>query len=297
MWDLENKTPFAAERVVLQDTDGADVWIVAVRGTFTLQLGGSVELAEEQQPVCLIPEYTGEAGRSSLRCDDDLVLTKVTTDVLLHGHAFTPEGRPADQVRVRLCVGTVDKTLLVVGDCVFKGGAGEVEPGPPQPFVKMPMVYERAWGGAEEGDWGLEGIPANPIGVGFGDPGRLEGTRAPNVLYPDRGDTRPAGFGPIPRECSPRREYAGTYDENWRRRRQPLLALDLDRRFFQCAPEDQQPPTFLQGGSRWSCTTSLREGCCGFPCRAPRSRSAPTSTATPWSTKATCTPCSWSRTG
>ena len=30
--------------------------------------------------------------------------------------------------------------------------------------------------------------------------------------------------------------------------RQPLLPADFDDRFFQCAPEDQQSPSFLRGG-------------------------------------------------
>jgi hypothetical protein len=41
---------------------------------------------------------------------------------------------------------------------------------------------------------------------------------------------------------------AGTYDDKWAKERQPLLALDFDERFYQCAPPDQQTKGFLVGG-------------------------------------------------
>src|SRR5262249_6220502 len=44
--------------------------------------------------------------------------------------------------------------------------------------------------------------------------------------------------------------YAGTYDEKWLKERLPLWAEDMDDRYFQCAPEDQQVPGFLRGGER-----------------------------------------------
>lgn len=250
MWDLDNKTPYCAERAVLQDRHGADVWVVLLRGTFVIQPGGELELAPRQVPVCMAPEYTGEPGRSSLRHDGDLVLSKGTTDVLLLGSAHAPGGGPATEVRVDLQVGPLSKSLLVLGDRRFGAGADGPVAGSPRPFRSMPVSYERAHGGVQDGRIvpGCAGEPANPIGVGFAtDPQDLAGRPAPNVLYPDRRE-RPAGFGPIPRDWSPRREYAGTYDTAWRRRRQPLLPLDFDERFYQCAPADQQPRSFFVGG-------------------------------------------------
>ena len=58
----------------------------------------------------------------------------------------------------------------------------------------------------------------------------------------------PAGFGVIASHWQPRVGYAGTYDEHWMKTRQPLLAEDLDDRYFQCAPLDQQAPQWLRGG-------------------------------------------------
>jgi hypothetical protein len=56
------------------------------------------------------------------------------------------------------------------------------------------------------------------------------------------------GFGPIPRHKPPRVELGGTYDARWKQERFPLLPLDFDERFFQCAPPDQQTLEPLKGG-------------------------------------------------
>ena len=61
-------------------------------------------------------------------------------------------------------------------------------------------------------------------------------------------ETIPAGLGPIARDWEPRLSLAGTFGEAWRRTRHPLVPLDFDERFYQCAPPDQQAPTHLQGG-------------------------------------------------
>lgn len=62
------------------------------------------------------------------------------------------------------------------------------------------------------------------------------------------GSASPAGFGPLAPHWQPRVAFAGTYDEAWRNDRQPLLPADFDDRFYQCAPQDQQTPSFLRGG-------------------------------------------------
>ncbi len=42
--------------------------------------------------------------------------------------------------------------------------------------------------------------------------------------------------------------FGGTYDDHWQKTRAPLLAADMDDRWFQCAPVDQQCPQGLSGG-------------------------------------------------
>jgi hypothetical protein len=258
MWVIENDTPFAAERCWVRDRDGAEVWLIAVRGTFVIGSDGSTTLANEHGEVCLVPKFEGEPSSSSLVYDTDLVHTKIASDVLLHGHAFAPQGRPATRVDVTLKIGNIDKTLRVSGDRHWQDGVLGLSMTSPEPFETMPIVYERAFGGSDRKSddpkrhaWDER----NPVGVGFAiEAEHLIGQPVPNIEYPEepisswRQRPRPAGFGPIPGHWLPRPGFAGTYDAAWERERLPLLPDDFDDRYYNCAPLDQQIPGFLRGG-------------------------------------------------
>ena len=41
MWQIDNRTPFAAERGWVRDRDGAEVWLVAVKCTFDILPDGT----------------------------------------------------------------------------------------------------------------------------------------------------------------------------------------------------------------------------------------------------------------
>ena len=253
MWMVDNRTPFAADRAWVRDRDGAEVWLVAVKASFDILADGSTRICEEQPPVLRAPEYHGEPGKSSIKYEADLVLTKKVTDILVVGHAHAPGGRPVSELDVGFRVGPVQKILKVFGDRQW----GPLGPSRPEPFVQMPLVYERAFGGVDpqsanpERDWDWR----NPVGCGFAlKKAHLDGVPMPNIEAADRlissWDQRPApaGFGPIDSHWQPRASFAGTYDERWMKERQPLLPEDFDERFFQCASADQQAPGFLAGG-------------------------------------------------
>lgn len=252
MWQIDNRTPFAAERGWVRDRDGTEIWLVVVKATFDVLEDGSTRVAKEQPPVLLVPEYYGEPGRSSVKYDADVVLTKTTTDVLVIGHAYAPPATTVTSVDVGFRVGPVQKILRVFGPRHWK----TLGPSAPEPFEKMPIVYERAFGGvdpasgAPERDWDWR----NPVGTGFTANGHVAGLALPNVEDPRHligspGDRpSPAGFGAIASHWQPRAGFAGTYDERWMKTRQPLLAEDLDDRYFQSAPVDQQAPEWLHGG-------------------------------------------------
>src|SRR5690606_16313300 len=143
MWALENRTPFAADRAWVRDRDGAEVWLVAVKATFDILPDGRTAISEEQPPVLHLPQHHGEPGHSSIQYDADLVLTKVATDVIVVGQAHAPGGQPVTQLDVGLRVGPIQKVLRVFGDRFWNAFG----PSAPQPFVSMPLVYERAYGG------------------------------------------------------------------------------------------------------------------------------------------------------
>jgi hypothetical protein len=250
MWVVDNQTPFAAERCWIRDRDGSEVWLVAVRAAFSIAPDGATQPAKEQEPVVMAPEYWGEPAATSLRYDSDLVHKKLSTDVLLHGHAYAPKGKPAEQVDVSLETEGVKKQLSVIGDRVWERSLGGVKLSAPTPFVQMPIRYERAFGGRDESSsnpkewtWDVH----NPVGRGFAAKrDNLAGKPAPNIEGP-AADVA-AGFGPVPGHWLPRASFAGTYDAQWERDRLPLLPDDFDDRFYQSAPPDQQTPRFLQGG-------------------------------------------------
>ena len=268
MWEVNNLTPFAADRAWTRGRDGEEIWLVAVKCTYDIKPDGTTEPSSAQPPVTMTPEYMDPANQvqSSLKYDMDLMRTKTTTDVIVLAHAYAPHGRPVTAVEVGFRVGPVMKRLSVIGDRVWRGGSISK----PEPFRKMPIIYERAYGGYDvkrrdttSPQWDVR----NPIGTGFAlSASAADGLPLPNIENPDKPVTRwtdrpsPAGFGPICTHWQPRVDFAGTYDEKWERQRQPLLPEDFDERYYQCAPNDQQAPQFLKGGEPVTLVNLTPEG-------------------------------------
>jgi len=271
MWAVTNQTRFKAERSFVRDRDGAEIWLVAVRATFSVLPDGTVVLAEEQQDVCLVPQFFGEPTASSLRYDGDLVRTKSGTDVVLHAHAHAPYGHPVPFAEVGFSVGGLSKQLRVVGDRVWEFGWSSLVPSEPQRFTSMPICYERACGGAIPNSDSRD--PSNPVGVGAA---ATSGGPVPNIelvgnpIESPRHLGLPAGFGPIPCHWQPRLKLAGTYNEAWQQERQPLVPDDFQDAYFRCAPTDQQCDWFLQGGEEVVLRNLTPEGVLCF--RLPRVR-------------------------
>ncbi len=258
MWVLNNQTPFEAERTWVRDKCGAEVWLVAVKGTFDINPDGSLVLADKQEEVVIAPEFRGDPQSSSLLYDTDLPHKKHATDVLVFGHAYAPQKKPIKSIKVALKVASINKVLQVTGDRVWADTPGGVSMSFTKPFLKMPIDYERAYGGMDltsndpiQHDWDVR----NPAGCGFAIKDKnLVGKSVPNIEYPNELIKnllrRPliAGFGPIAGHWSSRVRFAGTYDEKWEKTRQPLLPEDFDERYYQCAPQDQQVQGYLKGG-------------------------------------------------
>jgi len=258
MLALDNRTPYAAERTIVMDKAGEKSWVVAVKATYQLWTDGTTELAAVQAPPLYSPEYIGEPGKSSLRFEADLIPSKPVTDVLVNGQAYAPAGKPVQTVDVSVSVGPLRKRLRVFGDRHWHNGLSGLKPSSPRKFERMPITYERAFGGWDRTD----PDPAkqrlfsqNPIGSGFATrEHHLDGHALPNVEHPshlvsawsDR--PAPAGLGAIASYWSPRLEWAGTYGQEWMEGKFPLLPDDFDERFHQCAPPDQDLGQYLRGG-------------------------------------------------
>lgn len=257
MLQLKNSTPFKATIAAMPDPDGIDAIWAIVKGSFTI--GESLGVAESQVPIALADVHVGEPAESSVATPSDVGLRKPGTDVLLLGHAYAPQGRRTREMEVALRVGAVSKRVRVYGDRVWASGFVRSTISAPEPFQKMPLVWERAFGGTDvvEGRTPqTHGEGRNPVGAGFRvKNGRkpLDGLKLPNLEEPrtliSSWDDRPAPacFAPICAHWEPRRSYAGTYDERWQRSRAPYLPADFDPRFFQIAPPDLVTRGHLRG--------------------------------------------------
>ena len=233
--------------------------MVAVRATFDIAADGRVTPAEVQEPVSRSAEYPDKPGSTGPLYDVDLVRVKNATDILLNGHAYAPPGRPVPEREVRLTVGSVSKSLVVYGDRLWEKRMLRRVPSAPVLFERLPIVYERAFGGCrrDASDSATEAFPPNPIGVGYNAETSPTQARLPNVIDPGAPPIRsvadttvPAGFGAIDCAWEPRRSLAGAYDDVWLATRSPLVPNDFDERFFNCAPVDQQADGYLRGGER-----------------------------------------------
>jgi len=262
MADLENETPFGASAMPSADRDGLNLLLIVIAAAFELPEPGAddspLPLAPAQAPPPMAEEYVGEPGQSSIRRDGQSSYTKPATDVYICGDACAPHGHPVTAMDVNIRVGPCGVDLRVLGDRVWERAATlGVRPSDPAPFVKMPLVWERGYGGVAKSSTLQRPAfePRNPIGCGF-ETNRQDaiGMPIPNIEDPrqllgsvaDR--PRPVGVGPIARHWQPRASYAGTYDDAWKRQRAPLWPLDLDERFFCSAPSYLQASPRLTGG-------------------------------------------------
>jgi len=251
MLQLENTTPFKAAIAVLPDRTGIDTLYVVVKAT--LNLRPSLSLADEQAPPVIADEYYGDPTRTSLRAGSEMHIGKAGTDVLLIGSAWASDKRPVRQMPVTVSVANRRKTILVSGNRVWRNG----RPSDPEPFESMPLMWERAFGGAHRRGDTVVAEERNPVGCGM-SAGRaadeLEGEAVPNLDDPAMplqqvGQSPvPACLAPVAPAWLPRRAYAGTFDERWQRTRAPFLPDDFDPRFFQSAVPELAFDRYLQGG-------------------------------------------------
>jgi uncharacterized protein YjbI with pentapeptide repeats len=213
----------------------------------TLIVKGSYRLSPEVVEPSETPEPPGadrpyEGTPASVRYESDFAPFKPRADILLVGACHVPKGGAVRSCRVGLEVGSLRKTLLVVGDRQWMRERLETRPSDPVPFTTMPIGYDRAFGGI--------GFEANPLGRGF-DRTLLPNVEDPRRLLESPNDLpEPAGFGPISRSWPQRARLAGSYRDPWRRERWPWPPEDFDWSYYNAAPRDQQIDGYLVGNER-----------------------------------------------
>ena len=274
---LEQLTGMQAGYTMGLDKEGREHLVVCIKGTYTMVENGAVpQLAEEQLPLIEADTFTGEPGFSAPVYESDYAPIKPRCDILLNGSAYAPGRKPAVKVQVGLQFGAMKKNFKVVGDRVWRYTMALTAADDPKPFLKLPISYDRAFGGVDDSQGDPKKVHAileNPVGVGYHyhiGKNTVDGRPLPNteaarqpVTSPNK-KYRPMSFGPVGRGWQPRAALAGTYDQNWLDNIFPFLPPDFDEAYFQAAPPDQQVP-YPQGGEPVLLTNLTPEGRFGFP--------------------------------
>jgi pSer/pThr/pTyr-binding forkhead associated (FHA) protein len=254
---IKNETGFPVATVLWEDSDGRASLTVIVKATFAIAANRHAPSAQRQLPVFAADVPYSDDPTSSLKYESDKVPFKPRADVVLVGQGHSPKGQPVTQLDVRLRVGNREWRQRVFGDRKWWFPTALVlvpKISQPEPFVTMPLVYERAFGGIDAA--AALYCKENLVGAGFiGKLSKesLHGRVLPNLEDP--GDLihswnsrpKPVGFGFYGRGWMPRLGYAGTYDEKYRRERAPHAPLDFSYLLYNGAHPDLQVDGYLRG--------------------------------------------------
>lgn len=249
-----NQTGYLHQFTAATDVAGHDWLVVVVKATFDFpdKPGGEVRKSAQQTPLVFADTQTGEPGYSAALWETDFAFRKPRCDIIANGFAHAPGGRPTERVPVGIKVGKWSKLFEVLGHREWRAIGPVFTATSPQPFLKMPISYDNAWGGVDKLDPAdkMPGVyVANPVGTGWSrtkNQRLVPGLRLPNTqkvgeeIRSPFGDYTPMSFGPMGRGWPGRIEYGGTYDDNWTKNVFPFLPPDFDERYFQMAPSDQQ---------------------------------------------------------
>ncbi|MGK4006459.1 DUF2169 domain-containing protein [Sorangium sp. So ce1036] len=218
---------------------------IVVKATFRLVPDGTMRRIEPERIVEHdVPHHDDPSSSTRIARDLAPHLTKV--DVVLTGHAYSPTGAPAQSVQVGLAVADGGRTLLQKSLLVRHTAS----------FQRMPLVYERAFGGA--------GYFDNPVGLGA-----LPGDGEPNLVAP-ADPRRPACLGPIGGTWPSRRKLLGACQRTSIEAPFADIPDDFAWEYFQAAPPDQRLDR-LRGGE-WIVLHGVRPGVPRLATRVPRAR-------------------------
>ena len=176
---------------------------VIVKRTWSLDDEGRWVPAGAQEPIVLDARAVGgedDPTTARLLWDSDLYcVDKPGVDLVVQGDALSREGAvTAMEVSVSVPSRAVSRRVRVIGDRVATTERGAVRFSAPRTFERMPVSYERAYGGVDpaeadallrdllEGPAGIE-YPRNPSGRGYLITPRAlgDGVALPNLEDPD----------------------------------------------------------------------------------------------------------------
>jgi hypothetical protein len=174
--DLVNVTPLAAKVAVSQ--------LAWLRERWGMLIAKATYRIEEQRPVLdvddplpILQESTSTPGGTHPQ--DTLPRRGDDFEVVVVGEACAPRGQLVSRQQVSLRVDDVRRDLDVFGDRVWMGDGQDARPSEPLPFERMPLTWDRAFGGSVvvEVDKGARlplSHPLNPWGRGFDAGGKAD---------------------------------------------------------------------------------------------------------------------------
>lgn len=247
MWQVENRTPFAALGYFVRDRAGMENWVVAVRARFDVQENGLNAVVKDQGAIRIAPEYEDDDSLE-LKAEADISPFRPKVDFLLTGSITAPAGRAVNKMEAGFDLGAHSKRALVFGARRLRKKSGRLQLEGYESYRECRLSWRNSLGGADfiKAEGPANGV--NPIGMGWTSAWQEmpEGTEislpfieSPAALIDDGTLPDPHGFGAIQPSWEARSAHAGTYDENWRKYEAPLPPQDFSDRFFQAAPEDQ----------------------------------------------------------
>ena len=155
-------SPHAAVRQLsARDPEGELILSVLVKRTYHVDARGRLSRAPEQ--IALFDELVVDPVNPALVVHDtDLVPYKPVTDVVVLGHAHSRQ--PVRSLDTSVRVGKHCRQVVVLGDRrVTLSSAGCLVFSEPEPFERMPLGYDRAYGGVDHVAEARLDDPAAPI--------------------------------------------------------------------------------------------------------------------------------------
>jgi hypothetical protein len=281
---LDNATPFQVSSFRHRRLDGHAVDVLIAKGTFDFP-SGRLAPAEQQQPVLdaaiyeplgNLPLDAGQrqaiAGREDwrwLRHESDRVPCKPRFDVLINAWATCPGGEPATRIDCQVLSFGRSLELQAFGPRYWASADRMTDA---LAVHRVPALLPFSYGGmGRKASGKLEGDERNSTGLGY-VPAGASPIGLPTVwLQSPKNPVRrctdapaPCGLGVWPADCLPRRSHGGTFDEAWKRGRNPLLPLDFSDRYYNAAPEALQFEAAPAAGERVELINLCARGRSGF---------------------------------
>lgn len=250
LWDVINYTPFAAFGGFERDHLAESYWCVWIKAAFEVSPKGHITWHDNPDlEISPSPQEIETPKGTIIVEDSDMSLPRPSTDISLYGSTKVP-AHTTMPIRTELKVAQWSKAIEVHPPA--KLSSRKIQAGP---FSEQDEYVSLDWTNAFGGRTEKDVLEENPLGTGYA-PSRdkSEDVDLPRLRYPGEqlkrvSDTfRPACYLPIPRAWLPRRELAGTFDDNWMKTRAPLLPQDHQIEYRNTTPADQRFNGFISGG-------------------------------------------------